>query len=352
VGAVQIDQIQVVQATTEAVYGTIPALAATDAHICFDVEVGQQSELISKRVRSNLAAPMRAGVVGERSQTLALSQHIRGYGGGAMDANTKYPAYHAFLQACGFVASWNAGTWTYKPADRYSSSPSLGAHVYMHDTRYQIPGARGNAVITVVPGQPAVIAYNFMGLASDPTDQSGAIPAPDYDTGTTGYIDMAPPICNGVTLAFDPYGDAPAADEGGHIESVTIDLRNIVSMGKSSTIGSYGVGAVRILARGSGDDNGAICTIEVEAPDPASAGGVVGFWDRYYAQEIDYTAADLSLVVGTGAGNVTTIQLGGVYIRSMTPTVLDGGRRGYTVELGILRTATATTEDDIVITCV
>ncbi len=336
-------QINTVLVKAEASYGVDPVHTDTDARLLHDVSVGKSAELYDRADNDCLNRQMRGGVVGKRRRTFSAMQYIRGYGGGVMDANSKLPQFHDLLQACGFVAAWAANTWTYTAPNALAlaDQPSLAVEYEKGGLLYIILGMRGNAKLIFPLGSPARIEYSFDGLWSDVGNR--AVSCPDYTSGTTGFIDRAPELVVGATLSFKPFGADAAAAEYGFVSNVEVDLGVETVASESTSIGTTGIARWSITSRKP------IVTFDVETPD--SGVDANAWWDRWISQEVDRTAADISLTVGTEAGNVIKVQLGGLVLTDIEDLELDGGRVGHHVTCQLLGTSGSSSEDDIIITC-
>lgn len=343
-----IDRLEIIQAVTEAAYGTNPGPTATDALIVFNPEITVNSEFHNRAVTGNLIRPMRSGVVGQRSLGLTFSQELRGFGGGAFASDADIPQFHHLLNACGLLGTFDTDHWDYIAPDRFAlgGADSSATIIYQQEElTWTITGCRGNAVMRFPIGMPAMIDYSFQGLYALPA--RAAMVDPDYTTGTTGLEDYAPQLVVGATLNFDPYGDAPGVGAYGHVSNVQIDLRNQIVPRRSSTLGTTGTGEFLITGRGSRDDPGLMVSFDVEMP---SSTDQALWWTRWINQTLD-VAANLTLTVGSGAGKVTVIELGGLFVKSCNSIRMDGDRFGHHIEAIALGTPTSSTEDDIKISC-
>ena len=339
----------VAYAKTETTYGTDPTPVATDALLLAAADVAPHVEVYRRPVCDSLARPMRGGVAIPQSQTFTLRQELRGYGGGAYDASSKLPQYYHLLQACGLTGAFSVDHWTFTMPSKGEGTKSCTVYLYKDGLLYKGLGGRGNVALDLQLGKPAFLDYTLEALWSDPT--AAAVPTPDYTTGTTGLIDCDPPVLVGATLDFDPYGDSPTVSQTGHVSNIKIDLRNNIEAVSGSTIGSEAVGIIRHLAgHGDSSDAGIALTFDVEYHD--EGGGEEGdWWTRLLSQTVEHTSANLHLVIGnTDLGNMHSIQLGGLHLVSVSPSVLSGGRLGFSVEARVLGTSGSTSEDDFVLT--
>ncbi len=348
------DRFTVVYAKTEGVApGTDSVPVATDALLLASADFTPEVETYRRPVNDSLARPMRAGIAIPRTIAFALRQELRGsgngaYGVGGFDGADAYPQGYHLLTACGLTGTFAVDTWTFKlPA---KGEGTLSSTIYLHKDGLLYKGlmCRGNPVFDLQLGKPPMVDYAMTGIFAAPT--AVAVPTPDYTTGTTGLFDVAPPILVGATLDFDPYGDAPSTSQTGHVSNIKIDLRNTVEAVESSTVGTGAVGMVRHLG-GHGDaaDDGISLTFDVEYHDEGG-GEEVDWWTRYLSQTVERVVANLHLVMGTVAGNILTLQLGGLHLVSVTPAVLSGGRLGFNVEARLMGTAASVSEDDLVLT--
>jgi len=338
---------------TEAAYGADPGHADVNAQLVRNIALTYNATPQNRATQDVLLRPYRSPLITGRSYSLSYQSDLKG-SDAALEA-TKFVAYTAELQACGFTVDIGApAAHVYTMGDNASGIESVAFQYEQHGLTYLIVGARGNGVFNFVPGQPATIDWTFSGLASTKPAAAG-MTTPDYTTGPT-TIDVPPPICVGVTLDFTPFTNAPAAGAFGHIRSVSIDLRNQVVPRASFNLGSTGIGEYIIAGHGTVDDPGIAVTVEVEMP----SADVAAWWDRYLTHatspwygvtEVDQTAADLEITVGDVAGNIHHFQLGGLALWSMQPLDMGDGRYGFTLEFRVLgATAPSTTEDDLVIT--
>jgi len=352
-----LDRIQPIYCDTEvdgagaSTYGTDAVPALTDAFVVMNPEIKVDSTVINRKMRSQLLRPMHAGVVGQKSMSATFETFMAGYGGGAIDANTKFPAFHHLLQSCGFVGDFAVATWTYTMPDAGWGQLSSTIYAYKHGLLYKMVGTRGNAAWTFQAGQPCRAAWSMNSLFTAPAAAAETIP--DYTTGTTGLIDSSPPICVGSVMDFTPYANTLSIGQFGLIDSVTIDLRNQVIPRMGTNFGSTDVSEWLITGHGTDDDDGILVSMDLEVPD-MGAGEEAAWWNRFFAAagpEIDRTVGDLNITVGAGAGKVMVWQLGGLAPLTIEDITLDGGRLGHRVTFKALGTDGSTGEDDLVITC-
>ena len=350
-----LDRITTVQAAIDTgTYGTPQAVTVNDGFIVFNPELTVNKEHYNRSVGDAYARPSRAGVVGKRNVQITFSQELRGFPG-IMTDTTDAPQFHVFMQACSLSVDDGTAAKKYETPDKFVGLKSCTIVMNQDGLKWSIAGCRGTAVMRFEMGAPAMIDYTFSGIYADPVADAAA--QMDYYDGATGFIDYAPEIVIGATLTFDPYSDAPVAGECGHLSNISLDFRNQIIARMSSTIGSTGTGEFLITGRGSREDPGAMLSFDVELPGNNAGVTTISWWDRFMEQTKDQgtsasASAALSLIVGSSAASkLITVQLGGLFLRDVSMTRLDGDRWGHTVEARILGTSDSTSEDDISITC-
>ncbi len=214
------------------------------------------------------------GLLGSRYCELTFETEI--YTNGA--AGTA-PRYADLLEACSMSETIVAVTSaTYKPNSLGTTAKSVTLYAYFDGRVHKLTGCVGNVELLFKAGEPARLKWTFRGLFSLPTDVS--VPAPTFETGFN-----SPPKALGVNLTYNSLTTFAA-------QQISINLGNQLAnrVDINATHGYKGFVVV---------DRQGTASFNPEA-------FVVATYD-IWTDWINATLRQLSLVLGSGAGNVCTI---------------------------------------------
>jgi len=214
------------------------------------------------------------GLLGNRYAELAFEAEL--YASGS--AGTA-PRYGALLQACSMTETISAGvSVTYKPNSLGTSAKSVTIYAFFDGRKHILVGCVGNVELIAAAGQPARLRWTFRGLYATPTDV--AVPAPTFESGVN-----SPPKVLSVNLTFNSISTFVA-------QQAQINLGNNIA-NRQDVNSTHGYKGFVISHRaGTGTWN----------PE-AFAVATYDVWTDW----INATLRQLSLAIGSGAGNVCTI---------------------------------------------
>jgi hypothetical protein len=218
--------LRVIQAKVEVTYNTDPVPTATDSILVQNFSASFEGARMYERpvIKATLGALPQ--IYGGSLMSVSFEVELKGSG----TAGTA-PEIDALLRAAGFaVTNVPATSDTYDPAS--SGIESCTIYFFEDGTRYNLTGCRGSVTGNLVTGQPGILAFNFTGHFSGPTDV--ALPSPTYDS-TVG-----PAVLGLSSFAIDSYAASVA--------NVSFDLGNEVAMPDDLTAAD-GFGEIQITSR-------------------------------------------------------------------------------------------------------
>lgn len=184
------------------------------------------------------------------------------------------PGWGVLLRGCGVAQTINAGTnVVYNPVT--DNHESLTFYLWIGSTRYVLRGARGTAKFTINAQGIPYIEFEFTGLFTQPSEQVRTLPT------LTAF--QKPRVASSTNTPTFTINAVPLV-----MRSFSLDLKNKVE-------NRFLVGAEAILITQRED----MIATQVEA-QPLSA---INPFTLAAAQ----TAVAVSLVHGTGAGNIATL---------------------------------------------
>ncbi len=262
-------QRAVVAAKVEAVDGTAETLLAANGILALSGQYQRNADVMPRNpLRPTLS--QLTSIIGKRSANIQTSIEMRGSG----TAGTA-PDWGPLMRACGFSETVVAVTSvTYAPISTGDVSATV-AH-YQDGIRHQVAGARGTMSFGGAVGEICVMNFNMLGIEDTVTDQ--AIIAPTYTTVVPRPLKLMTFTVHGVASVF---ASSFSIDMG-----VTITPRTDFT--KASGYVSTFLG-----------DRMPVCNFVIEKPLVASK-------DWYGIFEA-MTESNISLVLGSVAGNITTI---------------------------------------------
>lgn len=107
-----------------------------------------------------------------RSATGTCQVEGRGAGTAYTDSTIVPPGLHTLIQASGFTAELDNGTWTYTPRAIDEDPVSAALRLYSRGERWDIGGVYCDMSIGTEDASPPVFEFSFSGLPSDPVDAS------------------------------------------------------------------------------------------------------------------------------------------------------------------------------------
>lgn len=261
-------------AKEESTYGTDPTpTAAANALLAFNPTLNPVGAKVTREPVRDTISPS-PGLVGGRYYELSFETEL--YASGT--AGTA-PRYGDLLEACSMTETVVASTSvTYKPNSLGTTAKSVTIYAYFDGRLHQLQGCVGTFELVAAMGQPARLRWTFRGLYEVPTDVS--VPSPTLESGIN-----APPKVLGVNLTFNSLTTFIA-------QQVTLDLGNQIAnrVDVNATHGYKGFVVASRQGRGSWNPE----AFTVAAYD---------VWTDW----INATLRQLSLAIGSGAGNICTI---------------------------------------------
>jgi len=261
-------------AKEESTYGVDPTpTAAANALLAFNPTLNPVGAKVTREPVRDTISPS-PGLMGGRYYELSFETEL--YASGT--AGTA-PRYGDLLEACSMTETVVVSTSvTYKPNSLGTAAKSVTIYAYFDGRLHQLHGCVGNVELTAPMGQPARLRWTFRGLYEAPTDI--AVPAPTFEAGI-----HAPPKVLGVNLTVNSITTFVA-------QQVSLDLGNQLA-NRADVNATHGYKGFVVAGRqGSGSWN----------PEAF----VVATYD-VWTDWINATLRQLSLVIGSGAGNLCTI---------------------------------------------
>jgi len=270
----------VLLAKLETTYGTDPVpAAASDAFLAFNVTKNPVGAKLAREPMRDTISPS-PGLMGTRYIEITFETEL--YASGAAGTG---PRLAALFQACSFTETLVASTSaTYKPNSLGTGAKSVTIYYYTDEGAgnaqlQKITGAVGTFELILKDGDPGLIKWTFRGLYAVPT--TVAFPAPTYEAVA---VSGGPKVL-GVNLTVNAISTFVA-------QQVTLTLENTIATRFDMNAASGIKGFVITDRKGKGIWN----------PE-AFAIATYDIWTDW----INATLRQLSLVVGSGAGNICTI---------------------------------------------
>lgn len=278
-------------AKLETTYGTdaVPT-AASDALLAFNPTLNPVGAKVTRDPVRDTISPS-PGLIGSRYYELTFETEY--YGSNA--AGTA-PRWGALMQACSMTETIVATvSVTYKPNSLGTSAKSVTIYAFFDGRRHILTGCVGNVELVAAAGTPMRLRWTFRGLYLVPTDV--AVPAPTFETNVN-----SPPKVLSVSLTYNALTTFVA-------QQVTVNLGNQFA-NRPDVNATHGFKGFAIASRqGAGSWNPEAFTV-----------ATYDVWTDW----INATLRQLSLVVGSGAGNVGTLTLP----KLMVDDIRQGDREG------------------------
>ena len=218
------------------------------------------------------------------------------------------PAFGPLLRACAMAETVDSGvSVAYNPVSTNEESASLYFH--RDGNLFKLIGARGNVTAEMNANNLPVFKFSFVGLWTEPS--SAAMPTADF----SAFVE-ALPVNNANTPTFNLHGYAAV------MTAFTFDLGNVVN--HRDRVNSTEVKFSDRKMSGS-------ATFE----EPAIS------TKNFYALAKDATLDAVQMVHGTAAGNIVTVDMPKVQLKTPSQSNEDG-----TVLLALALTPTPDAGDD------
>ncbi|MDA8122247.1 MAG: phage tail tube protein [Deltaproteobacteria bacterium] len=281
-------------AKKETVYGTDPTPVAGDAVLCKVDGFRVIGDALVRDYHRSKLSPL-AHVIGEVYSEIKFSTELKGSG-----AAGTAPELSPLFQACGFSETIVALTSvTYLPES--DTFPSCTIYFYRDGILYEMNGCRGTFDIDLSVGKYGVINWTFQGLYVAPID--AALIDGTYDST------VPPPI---LSAAFSIQAYSAVATK------LALSAANRLAFRRDLS-NANGIREVLIT---DWDERGG--SFDPEAVTVAT--------HNFHSIWKAGTAAAMSIVVGSAAGNICTITAPKVQYREINPAERDGL---YTYEVPI-----------------
>ena len=285
------ERVSQLAAKAEVTEGTAEALTAAEAILSRLISFDPDIELTELDLVSSSMSQF-PGVAGKRMATITFETEFKGSG----VAGTA-PEVAALFGACSMEETIVGGTSvTYTPYDNSNDGASITIAKYIDGKRYLMAGCRGNFVLNMVAGEPAMITWTFTGVLEADSD-TALLAAVTYDST------RSQPFIN-ASMTLDAYAAV--------VEAIVIDMANDVAL-RDSVNGATGYLSAIIGNR--------LPTMTINPEDVLIA--THDFWDDWEnGTEVAFTAT-----LGGTAGNICTITAPKVQYGK----VGQGSRNGYAV---------------------
>lgn len=261
-------------AKEETTYGTdsVPTSAA-NALLAFNPTLNPVGAKVTRDPVRDTVSPS-PGLLGSRYYELTFETEL--YASGAAGTATRYGD---LFEACSMTETVVATvSVTYKPNSLGTGAKSVTIYAFFDGRRHILTGCIGTFELVAPAGQPARLRWTFRGLYLVPTDL--AVPAPTFESGVN-----TPPKVLAINLTFNSIATFVA-------QQVTITLGNQLA-NRVDVNATHGYKGFVVASRqGAGSWN----------PEAF----VVATYD-IWTDWINATLRQLSLVIGSGAGNICTI---------------------------------------------
>ena len=297
---------KVIGMITEATQGAVGTLAATDYFNAFDVEASIEAEFIDQNyVSSSLDA--FAKLIGKKWMEVKFKRYLFASG----TPGTIVTPLDALLQACGLVKSGTV-TCIYSPSSNPVASfygPGKSATIKIFEDGAAssnglnkiITGAMGNLKMTFEAGKPAILEADMKGLWNAVVDAN-------VPTNTPAAI--AVPIITSATFSVQSYSAS--------ISKLEIDLGNEFSEipDVNAATGILGYQITGRKAKGTMDPQATLVATH-----------------DFYGKMVSGALGSVSIVIGSGAGNITTITMPKVQYVKISNAKRNGDLMIFNVEL-------------------
>jgi len=275
--------------------GSVP-VPANNAIAAEEVSYSYPGEVLERNLQNDSLSP-DSPLIGKRYTEITFSCELKGSG----TAGTA-PAIGDLLEACGFSESIDAGlSVVYAP----DSTEMKSVRIYMYDYNsgggnaklHDIQGARGSFELVLEAGQRPMINFTFQGLYEIPEDVAN--PSPVYGETTK------PPVVE--SASFEINSETTLV-----VQALNIDMANELVQSEGINA-STGVSKIVIVGRKpNGSFNPEVVTIATE---------------DFFTDWVGATQRDLSVALGSVAGNICTITAPKVTY----DTINDGDRNGIRI---------------------
>ncbi len=184
--SVLLRKASVLAAKIETTPGTAISISAADGVFnIYDLDMQPTIPMIDRMGQGSFGR--LPSVQGGRSGTFTFKTDLIG--------GASIPAWMGtFMPACGWVDT--TGTLSPKTEPPGSNVKTLTLKGYRNGMYKQIRGAMGSWSIELTPGQPAMVAFTFIGIWDDPADVSIITPT---------YVTTIPPRFASATLTFGSF---------------------------------------------------------------------------------------------------------------------------------------------------
>ena len=274
-----LSKLNIVGIKTETTQGSAVALAATDFFQAYDLDAQVKTELLERNYGSTSLDPF-SQVGGKKWQEIKFKADLKTSGA----AGTPLAPLSALLQACGLTETAVGGvSVTYAPtsaaasANFYGPGKSATIKAYENGILKVLGGAMLNCKMTLEAGKIPMLDFSGKGTYAAVTDAS----FPTYTPNTTD-----PAIVKSAT--FSSHGTSLT------ISKLEIDLGSEIAERPDVNSANSIVGFQITGRKPSG------------SMDPEAA--LVATHD-FYGKFAAGTLGQISIVIGSGAGNVITITL-------------------------------------------
>ena len=263
----------------EATQGSPETLAATDFIEAYDIETNPDADVLEAPYNSASLDPFPQKI-GKRWQEIKFKIDLKGSGA----AGTAIAPLGAALQACGMIETVSAGvSVTYAPTTAPASAnycgpgKSVTIKLYEDGLLSVLAGCIGDLNIIAEAGKPCVLEFTFKGIYA---------PVADASMAATTLLATIAPVCISSSLALQTYAAVAAKFD--------IQFNNVIAQ-RDSLSAPYGIWGFMIVDRKPGG------SCDPEAVTVAT--------HDYFGKFISGVAASSSIVVGSVAGNITTITM-------------------------------------------
>jgi len=279
----------------ETTYGTdaspTPANNAIDAK---NIKINYSGEVLERELQRSSLSPV-ATKLGKRFIEVRFEVELKGSG-----AAGTAPQIGDLLEACGFSETVNADTNViYTPASTGHKSVTIYIYEIVDASNaklHKITGARGNCNFIFEAGQIARIEFTFQGLYQAPIDTT--------PPSGVSYEATKPPIVESSNFTLNSVTSLV-------VQSLNIDMANEISQ-REDINSAAGIKEFTIVGR---KPNGSF--------NPEAVLKATYDW---YSDWVNAAERQLSLVVGSAAGNKITITCPKVIIDAINEGERDGIR--------------------------
>lgn len=278
-------------AKVESTKGTAETLTASEAGIlCETLNIKVNRAPVARNPLQAKLSKVKS-IPGIATGTIDCRVEVKGSGTAATP-----PSWGVLLRGCG-LSQTIATNVTYQVDSDDADSATLTMAVMIDGKKYQMYGARGNAVLTAVANEFAWWDFTFTGIWDDDTDTA-------MFTGVT-YESTTPPQFRASSTTFN-FGTSWSSSV---YSTLRLDLGNVVSL-RSNANSTSGIAYAQITDR---DPNG---TIDIDTPLVAA--------QDIYGHMAGATTGSLALQIGSAAGNQVALSAPALQIIDITETEREG----------------------------